>query len=102
MKLPLWIVIQKTNFRKNKETLLSNVNMSFFKQGKPQLFYTKSKTFFHKWLSIWSYVNFLARKTPLYRLFGSSLLNLHVKAHHVDYDFKLGGLYCALATEKTD
>lgn len=46
MKLPLWIVIQKTNFRKNKETaLLSNVYMSFFKQEKPQFFIQRARPF---------------------------------------------------------
>ena len=65
MKMPVWIVTQKTNFQKSKETaLLNNVCMLFFKQGKPQLF-TKNKTFFHKWPPTWSNANYFSKKRLL-------------------------------------
>lgn len=102
--MPLWTVIQKTDFKKNKETaLLNNVYKLFFKQGKPQLF-TKNKTFFHKWPPTWSNANYFSKKRPLYeyKLFGLSFLNLRMEQFHFDYDFKLIGLYSATAIEDID
>lgn len=46
------MMIQKTEFikKKNKDSniIAQYVYVIFFKQGKPQLFYTISKAFFHK------------------------------------------------------
>lgn len=95
--MPLWIVIQKTEFKKNKTTLLNNVYKLFSKTGKPQSF-LKNKTFFHKWQPTWSNANYFSER-PLYeyKLFGLSFLNLHMEQFHFDYDFKLIGLYSATA-----
>lgn len=76
--------------------------MSFFKQEKPQLFYTMSRIFFHKQSSACNNANYFSKKRPLYQLFGSFLLNLQMKQFCVDCDFKLVGLYYSTATKNTN